>query len=92
MNAVNESKSLLFEPIRINRLRLKNRLVRSATYEGMADDSGFPTEKIFRLYGRLARGGVGLIITGFAYVAEDGVGFMPGMNGIHTDSAHRRLS
>ena len=95
MKAVNESKSLLFEPIRINRLRLKNRLVRSATYEGMAGDSGFPTEKIFRLYGRLARGGVGLIITGFAYVAEDGVGFMPGMNGIHTDShiaAYRKLT
>ena len=94
MKTVNESKSFLFEPLRINRLRLKNRLVRSATYEGMADDNGFPTEKLFKLYGRLARGGVGLIITGFAYVAEDGVGFMPGMNGIHTDAhidAYRRL-
>jgi len=68
--------------------------MRSATYEGMADDNGFPNEKLFKLYGRLARGGVGLIITGFTYVAEDGVGFVPGMNGIHTDThidAYRRL-
>lgn len=94
MKTVNESKLLLFEPLRINRLRLKNRLVRSATFEGMADNEGFPTEKLFKLYGRLARGGVGLIITGFAYVAEDGAGFMPGMSGIHTDAhidAYRRL-
>lgn len=94
MKTVNESKSLMFEPLRIKNLILKNRLVRSATYEGMADDNGFPTEKLFKLYGRLARGGVGLIITGFAYVAEDGKGFVPGMNGIHTDAhidAYRRL-
>lgn len=94
METVNKSKSLLFEPIRIKSLHLKNRLVRSATYEGMADSHGLPTENLFKLYGRLARGGVGLIITGFAYVAEDGVGFMPGMNGIHTDAhidAYRKL-
>ena len=94
MQTVNEPESLLFEPLRIKDLKLKNRLVRSATYEGMADDKGFPTEKLSKLYGRLARGGVGLIITGFAYVAEDGVGFMPGMNGIHTEAhidAYRKL-
>lgn len=94
MQTVNETKSLLFEPIRIQNLHLKNRLVRSATHEGLADRQGFPTEKLFKLYGRLARGGVGLIITGFAYVAEDGIGYMPGMNGIHTDAhiaAYRKL-
>lgn len=94
MQTVNETKLLLSEPIRIQNLHLKNRLVRSATHEGLADRQGFPTEKLFKLYGRLARGGVGLIITGFAYVAEDGIGYMPGMSGIHTDAhiaAYRRL-
>lgn len=94
MQTLNESESFLFEPLQIKSMSLKNRLVRSATYEGMADDKGFPTEKLFKLYGRLARGGVGLIITGFAYVAEDGKGYMPGINGIHTDAhiaAYRKL-
>jgi 2,4-dienoyl-CoA reductase-like NADH-dependent reductase (Old Yellow Enzyme family) len=38
---------------------------------------------------------VGLIITGFAFVAENGRGFLPGMNGIHTDAhiaAYRKLT
>jgi 2,4-dienoyl-CoA reductase-like NADH-dependent reductase (Old Yellow Enzyme family) len=86
---------VLFEPIQLNGPQLKNRLVRSATHEGMADRNGFPTEALFTLYGRLARGGVGLIITGFAFVAENGRGFLPGMNGIHTDAhiaAYRKLT
>jgi len=51
---------------------LKNRLVRSATHEAMADKNGFPTERLFKLYEGLAKGGVGLIITGYAYVSRDG--------------------
>jgi 2,4-dienoyl-CoA reductase-like NADH-dependent reductase (Old Yellow Enzyme family) len=46
--------------------------VRSATHEAMADDEGFPTDSIFKLYERLAKGGVGLIITGYTYVSRDG--------------------
>lgn len=90
-----ETPSFLFKPLRLNGLQLKNRLIRSATHEGMADADGFPTEKLFRLYGRLARGGVGLIISGYAYVAWDGVSFMRGMNGIQTDEhipAYRNLT
>ena len=78
--------SVIFQPGQIKNLELKNRLVRSATHEGMADESGLPTEKHFKLYSRLAQGGVGLIITGYAYVSPDGQGFFPGMNGIHSDA------
>jgi len=95
MTVQREAIPAVFEPLHLKSLHLKNRLLRSATHEGLADDNGFPTEKLFRLYNRLATGGVGLIITGFAYVAEDGIGFMPGMNGIHTDAhiaAYRRLT
>jgi len=77
--------SALFEKTSIREMELKNRLVRSATHEGMADRDGFPTQDLFRLYDRLAKGGVGLIITGFASVTPDGKGPFPGMQGIHTD-------
>ncbi len=64
--------SVLFEKSRIKNMALENRLVRSATHEGMADEKGFPTQDLFKLYERLAKGGVGLIITGFSYVNQNG--------------------
>lgn len=64
--------SVLFENTEFKGVTLKNRLVRSATHEGMADENGFPTDNLFKLYERLAQGGVGLIITGFSYVSRDG--------------------
>lgn len=62
----------LFDETEINGMSLKNRLVRSATHEAMADENGFPTERLYKLYDRLANGGVGLIISGYAYVSRDG--------------------
>ena len=59
----------LFESTSINGMDLKNRLVRSATHEGMSDAKGFPKKDLFKLYERLARGGVALIITGYSFVA-----------------------
>jgi 2,4-dienoyl-CoA reductase-like NADH-dependent reductase (Old Yellow Enzyme family) len=38
----------------------------------MADEQGCPTPALSRLYGTLAKGGVGLLIAGFAYVRSDG--------------------
>ncbi len=62
----------LFEEIEINGMRLANRLVRSATWEGMCGEDGRPTERLLQCYCDLAHGGVGLIITGYAYVSRDG--------------------
>jgi 2,4-dienoyl-CoA reductase-like NADH-dependent reductase (Old Yellow Enzyme family) len=86
--------SVLFEKTSIKGMELNNRLVRSATHEGMADQYGFPTQDLFRLYERLTKGGVGLIITGYAFVTPDGKGPFAGMQGIHTDdhiSRYRKL-
>lgn len=59
-------------PGRIGRLTLANRLVRAATSETMADADGAATHRHVRLYGELAAGGAGLIITGHIYVERRG--------------------
>lgn len=53
----------LFSQASLANLTLKNRLVRSATYEAAAAD-GTVTERHIEMYRALAEGGVGLIITG----------------------------
>ncbi len=63
----------LFEQTRIGSLELKNRFVRSATWSGVGDEKGYVTDKALEVYGTLANGGVGLIVTGFQYVMPNGV-------------------
>jgi 2,4-dienoyl-CoA reductase-like NADH-dependent reductase (Old Yellow Enzyme family) len=67
---------LIFEPKKIGKMDIKNRLVRSATYEGMASEEGGVTDDLLNLYGKLAQGGVGLIITSFSYVQQSGRGYI----------------
>lgn len=64
--------SKLFETTTINTMKLTNRFVRSATWEGMANHDGSTTRELINLMVQLAQGGVGLIITGHAYVRKDG--------------------
>jgi 2,4-dienoyl-CoA reductase-like NADH-dependent reductase (Old Yellow Enzyme family) len=68
----------LFTPGKIGDLTLANRLVRSATWEGMAKTDGKATDSLAAFYRTLAAGGVGLIISGFASVAPGGKAF-PGV-------------
>ncbi|MBW2266617.1 MAG: NADH:flavin oxidoreductase, partial [Deltaproteobacteria bacterium] len=75
----------LFDQTTIKSMTLKNRLVRSATWEGMCEQDGRPTEKVVNWYRELSKGGVGLIITGYAFVRPEGKG-LPGKMGIHTDA------
>jgi 2,4-dienoyl-CoA reductase-like NADH-dependent reductase (Old Yellow Enzyme family) len=74
----------LFEQTTINGMTLNNRFVRSATWEGMCDNEGRPTPRLASCYRDLAAGGIGLIITGYAYVRPDGKQ-LPGKMGIHSD-------
>jgi 2,4-dienoyl-CoA reductase-like NADH-dependent reductase (Old Yellow Enzyme family) len=65
-------KSILFEPVSIRNLKLQNRFVRSATGDGCGDREGHITDKHIKLFADLAYGGIGLIITGIAYVHASG--------------------
>jgi 2,4-dienoyl-CoA reductase-like NADH-dependent reductase (Old Yellow Enzyme family) len=64
--------SKLFESTAINGLVLSNCFIRSATYEGLAGDDGSVTPALIDLMIRLARGGVGLIISSHAYIKPEG--------------------
>jgi 2,4-dienoyl-CoA reductase-like NADH-dependent reductase (Old Yellow Enzyme family) len=74
----------LFERSEINGMVLRNRFVRSATWEGLATDDGASTSKLVDLMARLAAGGVGLIITGHTYIRPDGQ-HSPWQLGVHND-------
>jgi 2,4-dienoyl-CoA reductase-like NADH-dependent reductase (Old Yellow Enzyme family) len=63
----------LFSPATIGGLELRNRLVRSATAERLATEpAGQATPALAAMYAELARGGVGLLVTGHAFVALQG--------------------
>jgi 2,4-dienoyl-CoA reductase-like NADH-dependent reductase (Old Yellow Enzyme family) len=62
----------LFESSEINGMKLANRFVRSATWEGMAAPDGSVTPKLIDTMAALARGGVGLIISGHTYIRQEG--------------------
>ncbi len=59
----------IFESIELGHMNLANRLVRSATWEGIAGPDGSIADEAFAIYDELAKGGVGAIITGFTSVA-----------------------
>lgn len=59
----------LFAPIRIHQLDIKNRIYLPAMHLGMADNFQV-TDQIIAFYAERARGGAGMIITGFATVDE----------------------
>ena len=63
---------ILFETATIKSMTLANRFVRSATWEGMANEDGSCTGRLIDLMVELAKGGVGLIITSHAYVSREG--------------------
>lgn len=61
-----------FDELRIGTLAARNRIVRAATAESLATPTGKPTARLSSMYEQLAEGGVGTIITGYAYVTPDG--------------------
>ena len=64
----------IFHPWRLGSLEIPNRLVRSATEEGLSTGVGAPTQRLVDLTSDLARGGVGLVIAGSAFISREGRG------------------
>jgi 2,4-dienoyl-CoA reductase-like NADH-dependent reductase (Old Yellow Enzyme family) len=63
---------VLFSPVKLGNLEVKNRFVHSATTESMAGENGEVTEALVKRYEVLARGGVGLVIPGAMPVQPSG--------------------
>jgi len=80
-----------FSPLTIQSLTLPNRFVRSATWEGMAEDDGSVTPRLAQYVAELARGEVGLIISSHSYVSPEGKAGLKQM-GIHDDSMNQGLA
>ena len=83
-----------FERVMLGRLELKNRLIRSATWEALADSAGNMDETIYTVYEDLAAGGVGAIISGFTAVADNDH-YFEGMARLSNDgliAQHKRLT
>ncbi|MBU4251795.1 MAG: NADH:flavin oxidoreductase [Candidatus Omnitrophica bacterium] len=78
--------SKLFQSEKVGNLTLINRIVRSATYEGMCDAHGFPTDEYLEMYTALARNEIGAIITGFVYISPCGRAMHPRQGGIDEDA------
>ncbi|MHA1783654.1 MAG: NADH:flavin oxidoreductase [Candidatus Helarchaeota archaeon] len=76
--------SIIFRPSKIGNLTIKNRVVRSATYLGLAADDGSITNRNLSSYEALAKNNIGLIITGYMNVNKNGKA-APRQLGIHSD-------
>ena len=96
------TNNILFTPVRIGRVIVPNRFARSATQDFLATEDGQITEAQRRLYGRLAEGEVGLILTGHSYVHPAGKAsprqiasyddrFLPGLASL-AEAVHRTPS
>ena len=76
-------KDLLFDPITINQLEIKNRIYLPAMHLGMAANFAV-TDQIIDFYAERSKGGVGMVCVGFATV--DKLSGSPLNIGAHKDS------
>ncbi len=60
------------EPIELGKLRVRNRIVRSATHSFLGSPDGMVTPAEREMYDTLSKNGVGLIVTGHCCVARGG--------------------
>lgn len=80
----------MFDKLTIGTMTARNRIVRSATAESLATPEGGLSPELLGIYGELAWGGVGTIITGYTYVRPDGKP-SEGAMGLYDDSSLLRF-
>ncbi len=81
----------LFEPIRINEIWIRNRIVMPPMATNLASHTGEATDALIKYYAERARGGAGLVIVEASYVHRLGRGFSAQL-GIYDDQLVPRLS
>jgi 2,4-dienoyl-CoA reductase-like NADH-dependent reductase (Old Yellow Enzyme family) len=81
----------IFRPWQLGSLHVPNRLVRSATEEGLSTGDGAPTQRLIDLTADLAVGGVGLIVAGSAFICREGRG-ATNVTGLNSDALVEPLS
>ncbi|MSQ53511.1 MAG: FAD-dependent oxidoreductase [Betaproteobacteria bacterium] len=74
----------LFQPGRIGRLDLKNRIVMAAMGTGYCHHDGYVLDEYIAFMEERARGGAGLLMTGVTRILSE-VGMRPGSMGIYDD-------
>lgn len=85
------TSSILFTPVQINRMTLKNRIIMPAMASYHAAVNGEVTEKLVHYHEERAKGGVGMNIVEATYVARSGNSFDLGL-GISDDFMIKGLS
>lgn len=88
--------SLLFTPVTLGPLTLRNRSIRSAAFESMCPGN-VPSQQLLDYHHSVAAGGVGMTTVAYAAVARSGLSFdrqlwmrpeiVPGLRGL-TDAVH----
>lgn len=68
----NNELETAFTPTFIGNLELKNRFIRSATWDGMAGGNGEISPRQIHLYQTLAAGGTALLTSGYTFVSPEG--------------------
>ncbi len=77
--------SILFQPISIGSMVVKNRFVRSATHDYLGNPDGTISEEEIKLYKTLAENDVGLIISAFTYIQHPLGKAMATQNAFYSD-------
>ena len=65
---------MLFTPAQIGPLTLRNRTIRSAAFEGMAENYS-PSQRLYDYHTSVAAGGVGMTTLAYASVSRSGLSF-----------------
>jgi len=68
----NHQLETAFTPASIGRVELKNRFIRSATWDGMAGKEGDVSPRQLELFKNLAAGGAALLTSGYTFVSPEG--------------------
>jgi len=77
--------SVLFQPIKIGVMTVKNRFVRSATHDWLGEPDGAVSEKEIALYKTLAENEVGLIISAYSYMQHPLARASANQNALYSD-------